>query len=83
MWKASTAIPPRQVMAEGLVTVTGASGYIGSYVVANLLAKGKKVRATVRDVEDPIKVDHLKELDIAEGGSLEIVQMDLFDLDWN
>ena len=55
MWKASTAIPPRQDMAEGLVTVTGASGYIGSYVVANLLAKGKKVRATVRDVEDPIK----------------------------
>jgi len=81
MWKASTAIPPRQDMAEGLVTVTGASGYIGSYVVANLLAKGKKVRATVRDVEDPIKVNHLKELDIAEGGSLEIVQMDLFDLD--
>jgi len=79
MWKASTAIPPRQVMAEGLVTVTGASGYIGSYVVANLLARGRKVRATVRDVDDPLKVSHLKKLEIAEGGSIEIVEMDLFD----
>ena len=66
-------------MAEGLVTVTGASGYIGSHVVANLLARGRDVRATVRDASDPIRVDHLKELDIAEGGSLEIVEMDLFD----
>ena len=66
-------------MTEGLVTVTGASGYIGSHVVANLLARGRNVRATVRDTEDPIRVDHLKQLEIAEGGSLEIVEMDLFD----
>ena len=66
-------------MAEGLVTVTGASGYIGSHVVANLLARGRNVRATVRDAEDPIRVDHLNQLEIAEGGSLEIVEMDLFD----
>ena len=31
------------------VLVTGASGYIGSHIVANLLSKGKTVRATVRD----------------------------------
>tara|TARA_B100000029_G_scaffold250791_1_gene247835 strand:+ start:1842 stop:2867 length:1026 start_codon:yes stop_codon:yes gene_type:complete len=68
-------------MTEGLVTVTGASGYIGSYVVANLLARGRHVRATVRDTEDPVKVDHLKELEITEGGSLEIIEMDLFDED--
>ena len=61
------------------MTVTGASGYIGSHVVANLLAKGRQVRATVRDADDPIRVDHLKELKISEGGSLEIVEMDLFD----
>ena len=66
-------------MAGGLVTVTGASGYIGSHVVANLLAKGRQVRATVRDADDPIRVEHLKELKISEGGSLEIVEMDLFD----
>ncbi len=68
-------------MAEDLVTVTGASGYIGSYVVANLLARGRNVRATVRDVDDSVRVDHLKELEIAEEGSLEIVAMDLFDAD--
>jgi len=61
------------------VTVTGASGFIGSHVVANLLARGRKVRATVRDADDPIRVDHLKGLEIVEGGSLEIVEMDLFD----
>ena len=68
-------------MTEGLVTVTGASGYIGSHVVANLLAKGRNVRATVRDADDPIRVDHLKNLKKGDGGNLEIVEMDLFDSD--
>ena len=36
-------------MGEGIVVVTGASGYIGSHIVANLLSKGMHVRATVRD----------------------------------
>ncbi|MEE3318702.1 MAG: NAD-dependent epimerase/dehydratase family protein [Candidatus Thermoplasmatota archaeon] len=66
-------------MSEGLVTVTGASGYIGSHVVANLLARGRDVRATVRDSSDPIRVEHLRALPVAEGGTLEIVEMDLFD----
>ena len=66
-------------MVEGIVVVTGASGYIGSHIVANLLARGRAVRATVRDSSDSIRVDHLKALAIAEGGSLEIVEMDLFD----
>jgi len=66
-------------VSEGLVTVTGASGYIGSHVVANLLARGRDVRATVRDSSDPIRVDHLRALPVAEGGTLEIVEMDLFD----
>ena len=62
-----------------VTVVTGASGYIGSHIVANLLGKGGVVRATVRDLSDPERVDHLKNLEIAEGGSLEIVEMDLFD----
>ena len=61
-----------------VTVVTGASGYIGSHVVANLLARGESVRATVRDVTDPERVTHLEELPIAEGGVLEVVEMDLF-----
>ena len=66
-------------MAKECVVVTGASGYIGSHIVANLLLKGKKVRATVRDSQDQERVLHLKDMKISEGGSLEIVEMDLFD----
>ena len=66
-------------MSEGLVVVTGASGYIGSHVVANLLTKGRKVRATVRNADDPERVEHLRNMLISEGGGLEIVEMDLFD----
>jgi len=62
-----------------LVLVTGASGYIGSHIVANLLSKGRKVRATVRDTSDPDRVDHIRSMEVPEGGSLEIVEMDLLD----
>jgi nucleoside-diphosphate-sugar epimerase len=62
-----------------VVLVTGASGFIGSHIVANLLARGKSVRASVRNPDDPEKVDHLKALPVAAGGSLELVEMDLFD----
>jgi len=66
---------------NGVVLVTGASGYIGSHVVANLLSKGRVVRGTVRDASDPERVEHLREMEVAEGGSLEIVEMDLLDRD--
>ena len=61
------------------VLVTGASGYIGSHIVANLLSRGRVVRAALRNPEDPERVDHLKALPIADGGALEIVKMDLFN----
>jgi nucleoside-diphosphate-sugar epimerase len=52
------------------VSVTGASGYIGSHVVRVLLEAGHTVRATVRDVGDKKKTEHLKELPGAERLSL-------------
>lgn len=68
-------------MPKDLVVVTGASGYIGSHIVANLLSKGRNVRATVRDVTDPERTQHLSDLPIGKNGSLEIVEMDLLNGD--
>lgn len=42
-----------------LVCVTGASGFIASEVVRQLLERGYRVRGTVRDPKDPNKTAHL------------------------
>ncbi|XP_014499798.1 cinnamoyl-CoA reductase 1-like [Vigna radiata var. radiata] len=52
--------------AGQLVCVTGASGYIASWLVKFLLERGYTVNATVRDPSDPRKVDHLLSLDGAK-----------------
>ncbi|KAM1607823.1 hypothetical protein ACFXTH_028538 [Malus domestica] len=49
-----------------VVCVTGASGYIGSWLVKLLLQRGYTVRATVRDPNDPKKTEHLLSLDGAK-----------------
>ncbi|XP_021862311.1 phenylacetaldehyde reductase isoform X2 [Spinacia oleracea] len=48
------------------VCVTGASGYIASWLVNLLLHRGYTVNATVRDLNDPKKVEHLRSLDGAK-----------------
>jgi len=49
------------------VAVTGSSGYIGSFVVAELLSRGYKVNVPIRgSIENPKKADHLKALPGAE-----------------
>ena len=49
----------------GPALVTGANGYIASWVVRRLLERGFDVHATVRDPTDPRKTEHL--LAMAEG----------------
>ncbi|KAH7849520.1 hypothetical protein Vadar_019036 [Vaccinium darrowii] len=48
------------------VCVTGASGFIGSWLVMRLLERGYFVRATVRDPANANKVKHLLDLPKAE-----------------
>nr|WJP34988.1 dihydroflavonol 4-reductase 1 [Loropetalum chinense var. rubrum] len=50
------------VIEAETVCVTGASGFIGSWLVMRLLEHGYRVRATVRDPENMKKVKHLLEL---------------------
>ncbi|ESW21024.1 hypothetical protein PHAVU_005G034600 [Phaseolus vulgaris] len=52
--------------AGQVVCVTGASGYIASWVVKFLLERGYTVKATVRDPNNSSKVDHLLNLDGAK-----------------
>jgi len=52
--------------AGQVVCVTGASGYIASWIVKFLLHRGYTVKATVRDPNDQKKVGHLLSLDGAK-----------------
>ncbi|XP_078439343.1 cinnamoyl-CoA reductase 1-like [Wolffia australiana] len=64
-------------MAESRrVCVTGAGGYVASWLVKLLLSKGFIVHGTVRDPDDP-KNTHLRKLDNAE--NLHLFKADLLD----
>ncbi|KAK0572920.1 hypothetical protein LWI29_000393 [Acer saccharum] len=60
-------------MSEGkVVCVTGASGYIASWLVKQLLQLGYTVKATVRDPNDPKKtVLHFFKASLLEEGSFD------------
>ncbi|CAB4268163.1 unnamed protein product [Prunus armeniaca] len=59
-----------------VVCVTGASGFIASWVVKLLLQRGYTVKATVREPNDPKKTEHLLTLDGAKE-RLHLFQADL------
>ena len=61
-----------------LVCVTGGSGFIASHIVQEMLSRGYRVRATARDLEDPLKVSHLQKMNQDFDGRLELFQADLF-----
>ena len=65
--------------ADGPVAVTGASGYVGSWIVRELMEQGYSVRSCVRDPGDPEKVDHLLAMnDAGLPGSNTLFAADLF-----
>lgn len=59
--------PPTPVQPGERVAVTGANGFIGSYVVQQLLEQGFTVRAVVRDPSNPDKTAHLLAMDPGPG----------------
>lgn len=59
------------------IAVTGASGYLASWVVAQLLDEGRRVHATVRSLADAAKVQHLHELAERHAGRLALFEADL------
>jgi len=66
-------------IGEDLVCVTGASGFIGSHIVDRLLAKGHRVRATVRDPHNAEKTAHLEAMAARHPGTLELVRAELLE----
>ncbi len=62
-----------------LFVVTGASGYLASWVVSELLNRGATVRGTVRNPDDTAKCRHLLDMDAELPGTLELVKADLLE----
>ncbi|KAK7332759.1 hypothetical protein VNO80_29514 [Phaseolus coccineus] len=60
------------------VCVTGGSGYIGSWLIKKLLAKGYIVHATLRDLKNVSKVGLLKSLPHAEA-NLVLFEADIYN----
>src|SRR5699024_725188 len=59
------------------ILVTGANGYVASWIVKYLLKEGYIVHGTVRDPANKAKVGHLEKLADASPGTLKLFAADL------
>lgn len=71
---------PAIAAGTGPMAVTGASGYIGSWIVQDCVEQGYQVRACIRDKSNPAKVDHLLAMNEAgHPGRVELFEADIFE----
>ena len=66
---------------RGPVLVTGANGYVASWLVKRLLELGIDVHGTVRDPRDPARTGHLRTIARGCPGTLSLFRADLLDPD--
>jgi nucleoside-diphosphate-sugar epimerase len=64
-------------MENKTILVTGGTGYIGSWVVKYLLARGYTVRLAVRDRTNTEKLRHLEAIQRKKPGKMEVWEADL------
>ena len=71
---------PAVTSFDGLVAVTGASGYVGSHIVVALVKHGFTVHACVTDLNNPDKTNHLLDLNKSDySGHLELFSANLLE----
>ncbi|RXJ72833.1 diaminohydroxyphosphoribosylaminopyrimidine deaminase [Veronia nyctiphanis] len=68
-----------EFFSQSPVLVTGANGYVASWIVKKLLDAGNTVHATVRDRDNEDKVGHLKAMAASSGGKLCLFNANLLD----
>ena len=74
---------PKVTTPRGLVVVTGGSGYIAGYCIAQLLNEGWRVRTTVRNLGGPRKCARLSARSRRTRGAIEFKTTDLnSDVGW-
>lgn len=61
------------------VLVTGATGYVASWLVKKLLEDGLTVHAAIRNVGDEVKLKHLNDIAEKSGGSIKYFETDLLE----
>ena len=61
------------------IVVTGARGFVASYVIRTLLQNGYKVRGTIRSLSKKEKYDFLYKLTPNAKDRIELIEADLLD----
>jgi nucleoside-diphosphate-sugar epimerase len=64
---------------RGPVMVTGGTGYIASWIIKELLERGRTVHVTVRNPEQRLAVGHLRRLAASAPGELRLFKADLLE----